>query len=98
MHFPTAKTLGGLKQRMGGTVPPHTSIAWGEQFPLTPVLVWGRHVVRTEKSPHPGIKPGLQESESDAGLIEPNRFGTCSLDDVKFVTITQRYGEKNTGI
>ena len=43
----------------------------GQQFPLTPVLVWGR---QNRKAPRPGIELGLQEPESDADPTEQNSF------------------------
>ena len=64
MHYPTAKSWGVLKQRMGATVPPHTSISVGPPCR------------QSRKAPRPGIEPGLQEPESDADPTEPDRFGT----------------------
>ena len=61
VHFPTAKSLGVLKQRMGITVPPHTGIGVGP--PCRP------------STPRPGIEPGLQEPESDADPFVSNPFG-----------------------
>ena len=63
MHFAYVKAWGVLKQRMGATVPPHTSIGVGPPC---------RH---NRKAWCPGIEPGLQEPDSDADPTEPNGFG-----------------------
>ena len=65
MQYPTAKSWGVLKQRIGVSAPPHTSIGVGQPGWLE------------QKSPAPRNRTLVAEPESDADPTEPNRFGTA---------------------